>query len=169
MRNLTPLTDEQRDKFAANVGLIRWAIRRLTPTVWQTCGYERLYDLAINVLLIVVRRHDASVAKLSTMFWFWFVRRANRLQTRLSQKVLVQQLAGDGDVPARVDDAATGDVADIIDTLSLDDQKLLRARYQDGRKLRDIAGDYGVCKEAIRLRIAKIIKVLREKLKSTPT
>lgn len=169
MQNSTPLTDEQRDKFAANVGLIRSAIKRLTKTVREVVGCERLYDMAIDVLTIVVRKHDPSRAKLSTMFWFWFVRRAVSLQVRTSQKTPVHQLTGDEDVPARVDDVTmnSDEVIEYINTLTPDEQKLLRARYQDGRDLKDIARDYSVTGAAIRWRIARIIKVLREKLNPT--
>lgn len=163
MKNSTPLTDEERDKFAKNVGLLKWAIRRLSKTIREVVGYERLYDEAVNVLLNVVRRHDPARARLSYMFWFWFVRRAVNLQVRTSQETPVRQLASEMDVPAPVDDMAEAarEAAELVDTLTPDEQALVYARYRDGRGPEDIARDYGVSDVTIRAWLGRIIDALR--------
>lgn len=154
---MKPLTDEQRDRVADNLGLARMVIRKKFPATIDRDAAES--DAFLGVIKAMFY-YDPSRSKLSTlvvrcchnevvsgMRWEERLRRADARYASVRR----ERRDGGDDLP---------DFDWFLEGLPEEDKTLLRMRYHDGMKQEEISRALGCVKSCVSMRLKRI----REKL-----
>lgn len=173
------LTDEQRDAVAANLGLVGFTLSRLSRSLFWRRGRRTLddadaYQEGCLGLIAAARAHDPARGKLSTLA-AKCVRHA--VLGAVPTREPPQRLRPEHFAPLvwRDDDAerrATGEGYDpaqlraALDALAPAERELITAVYFRGESMAAVARRSGVSREAVRLRVKKVLARLRERMAS---
>lgn len=160
------LTDEQRDKVAANWPLVHWGMGKVHKSVAAVVGHEAMYDIAVDALIHAVENHNPERGELITLFSWWYFRRVSQLAKRVvqhgrtsnaHQNTLKRIADDDKPVVASLIEAETyaAQLA-AISTLSAEERDLLTRKYLDGESMNETCERRGLSHQGVYNRIEKI-------------